>query len=89
MVSPDKTPTLLPIEEIPLLSPSETVKRVLQVRFQHHLLPLKLHVLCNGKVHPGKLWPDIAYFLRPLSLDLNSFVEKERQLPGMFECSRR
>ncbi|KAJ1695433.1 hypothetical protein LUZ63_012131 [Rhynchospora breviuscula] len=89
MVSPDKIPTLLPMEEIPLLSPNETVKRILQLRFQHHLLPLKLHVLCNGKMYLGKLWPDIAYFLRPLSLDMNSFVEKEKQLPGMFECSRR
>jgi AP-3 complex subunit beta len=52
-------------------------------------LPLKLSVLCNGKRHPAKLHPDIAYFVRPLPMDLNTFLCKENQLRGMFEYARR
>ncbi|KAJ3676437.1 hypothetical protein LUZ60_003849 [Juncus effusus] len=85
----DKTQKIIPMEEIITLNPNETVKRVIQVRFNHHLLPLKLRVYCNGKKHTGKLWPDIAYFLRPLNIDLNTFLTKEGQLNGMFEYSRR
>ncbi|KAL6853321.1 hypothetical protein ACP4OV_019350 [Aristida adscensionis] len=82
-------PTILPVEEINLLAPQQTVKMVLQVHFHHHLLPLKLFVLCNGKRHPVKLHPDVAYFVRPLPMDLNAFLCKENQLRGMFEYARR
>uniref|UniRef100_A0ACD5XIZ8 Uncharacterized protein n=1 Tax=Avena sativa TaxID=4498 RepID=A0ACD5XIZ8_AVESA len=82
-------PTLVPMEEIRSLAPQQTVKMVLQVHFHHHLLPMKLSVLCNGKKHPAKLHPDIAYFVRPLPMDLNAFLCKENQLRGMFEYARR
>ncbi|KAF8642214.1 hypothetical protein HU200_067478 [Digitaria exilis] len=82
-------PTIVPVEGIHSLAPQQTAKMVLEVHFHHHLLPLKLSVLCNGKIHPAKLHPDIAYFVRPLPMDLNAFLCKENQLRGMFEYARR
>lgn len=82
-------PTLVPMDEISSLEPGETVKRVLQVCFQHHLLPLKLKVLCNNKKHSIKLWPDIGYFMKPLIMNMEAFLHKESQLAGMFECIKR
>ncbi|CAL4934926.1 unnamed protein product [Urochloa decumbens] len=82
-------PTIVPLEEIHSLAPQQAVKMVLEVHFRHHLLPLKLSVLCNGKTYPAKLHPDIAYFVRPLPMDLNAFLCKENQLRGMFEYARR
>jgi AP-3 complex subunit beta len=77
------------MEEIHSLAPQQVLKTVLQVHFHHHLLPLKLFVFCDGKRHPVKLHPDIAYFVRPLPMDLNAFLCKENQLRGMFEYARR
>ncbi|WOL08420.1 hypothetical protein Cni_G17174 [Canna indica] len=82
-------PALLAFEEIASLDPGQRVKKVIQVRFHHHLLPFKLAVLCNGKKFSTKLWPDIGYFVRPLSMSMHEFVDKEQQLPGMFEYSKR
>ncbi|TVU37043.1 hypothetical protein EJB05_19010 [Eragrostis curvula] len=82
-------PTIVPMEEIHSLAPQQRVKMVLEVHFHHHLLPLKLFVFCNGKRHPAKLHPDIAYFVCPLPMDLNAFLCKENQLRGMFEYARR
>ncbi|KAK1299523.1 AP3-complex subunit beta-A [Acorus calamus] len=82
-------PTMIPMEEIASLDPGQTEKKLLQVRFYHHLLPLKLAVCCNGKKFPIKLWPDIGYFIRPLSMNVESFTDKESQLLGMFEYMRR
>lgn len=82
-------PTIVPVEEIHSLAPQQMAKMVLQVHFHHHILPLKLSVFCNGKRHPAKLHPDIAYFVRPLPMDLNTFLCKENQLRGMFEYARR
>ncbi|CAL9105969.1 unnamed protein product [Musa textilis] len=79
---------ILSIEEIASLDPGQRVKIVIQVRFHHHLLPFKLAVLCNWKKYLTKLWPDIGYFLRLLSMSLNALIEKEQQLPGMFEYSK-
>ncbi|XP_071930028.1 AP3-complex subunit beta-A-like isoform X1 [Coffea arabica] len=82
-------PSLVPMEEIANLGPSETINIMLQVRFRHHLLPLKLVLWCNGKTYPVKLRPDIGYFVRPLPMDIGVFSAKEAQLPGMFEYTRR
>ncbi|XP_021768998.1 AP3-complex subunit beta-A-like [Chenopodium quinoa] len=82
-------PTLVPMEGIDSLGPSQIIKRVLQVRFHHHLLPLKLSLQCNGKNYPVKLRPDIGYFIKPLKMDVPEFRNKESQLPGMFEYVRR
>ncbi|AQK78332.1 AP3-complex subunit beta-A [Zea mays] len=82
-------PTIVPVEGIHSLAPQQMAKLVLQVHFHHHILPLKLSVFCNGKRHPAKLHPDIAYFVRPLPMDLNTFLCKENQLRGMFEYARR
>ncbi|XP_048139610.1 AP3-complex subunit beta-A isoform X2 [Rhodamnia argentea] len=81
-------PTLVPMEEINSLEPGETIKRIMQVRFHHHLLPLKLALLYNGKKVPVKLRPDIGYFVKPLPLDLEAFTDKESHLRGMFEYMR-
>lgn len=82
-------PTILAMEELASLDPGQTAKKLLQVRFQHHLLPLKLAVFCNGKKKMTKLWPNIGYFMRPLPMDMKVFSAKERELPGMFEYSKR
>ncbi|KAH0454565.1 hypothetical protein IEQ34_016489 [Dendrobium chrysotoxum] len=85
----DEGSTIIPIEEVTRLEPGQTIKRTLQVQFQHHLLPLKVAVFCNGRRYTVKLWPDIGYFIRPISMNGNSFVEKESELKGMFECTKR
>ncbi|TQD85157.1 hypothetical protein C1H46_029245 [Malus baccata] len=76
-------------EEITSLEPGQTMTRRIQVRFHHHLLPLKLTLYCNGKKHPIKLRPDIGYFVKALPMDVEAFTNKESQLCGMFECVRR
>ncbi|XP_019107207.2 AP3-complex subunit beta-A isoform X2 [Beta vulgaris subsp. vulgaris] len=85
----DAVPTLVPMEVINSLGPSEMIKRVLHVHFHHHLLPLKLSLQCNGRKFPVKLRPDIGYFVKPLKMDVLAFTNKELQLPGMFEYVRR
>ncbi|XP_057523520.1 AP3-complex subunit beta-A isoform X2 [Amaranthus tricolor] len=85
----DDVPTLVPMEAISSLEPRRRVKRVLHVRFHHHLLPLKLSLQCNGEKYPVKLRPDIGYFIKPLKMDVLDFRNKESQLPGMFEYVRR
>ncbi|KAM7494896.1 hypothetical protein LguiB_029505 [Lonicera macranthoides] len=87
--SNDNLPTLISMEEITNLDPGEITKRTLQVRFQHHLVPLKLIVWCSGQKHPVRMRPDIGYFLKPLPMDIEGFSTKESQLPGMFEYTRR
>ncbi|KAF7849574.1 hypothetical protein BT93_L0619 [Corymbia citriodora subsp. variegata] len=81
-------PTLVPMEEIDSLEPGDTLKRIMQVRFHHHLLPLKLALLYDGKKVPVKFRPDIGYFVKPLPLDLEAFTDKESHLRGMFEYMR-
>lgn len=81
-------PTLVPMEEINSLEPGDTLKRIMQVRFHHHLLPLKLALLYNGKKVPVKLRPNIGYFVKPLPLDLEAFTDNESHLRGMFEYMR-
>ncbi|KAH9702090.1 AP3-complex subunit beta-A [Citrus sinensis] len=80
-------PTLVPMEEITSLEPGQTLKRILEVRFHHHLLPLKLALHCNGKKLPVKLRPDIGYFIKPLPMDMETFIAMESRLPGMFDCT--
>ncbi|XP_042468594.1 AP3-complex subunit beta-A-like isoform X1 [Zingiber officinale] len=82
-------PPVLSTEEIASLDPGQRVKKLIEIRFPHHLLPLKLAVTCNGKKFSTKLWPDIGYFLKPLSMNTSAFIDHERQLPGMFEYSKR
>lgn len=77
------------MEAISSLEPGQTAKRIIQVRFHHHLLPLKLALFCNDKKLPVKLRPDIGYFVKPLPMDIETFIEKESRLPGMFEYVRR
>ena len=89
MTSYGNVPTLVPMEEITSLEPGQTTRRILQVRFHHHLLPLKLALFCDGKKLPVKLRPDIGYFVRPLPMDVEVFTDKESHLPGMFEYTRR
>ena len=65
-------PTLVPMEEIASLEPGQTIRRILQVRFHHHILPLKLALFSDGKKLPVKLRPDIGYFVKPLPMDVES-----------------
>ncbi|XP_068668595.1 AP3-complex subunit beta-A [Aristolochia californica] len=76
---------MVPVEEIEFLGPGLTAKKILQVHFHHHLLPLKMFIFCNGRKYPIKLWPDIGYFMKPLSMDIDAFINLELRLPGMFE----
>lgn len=89
LTSHSDLPTLVPMEEITYLEPGHTMKRILKVRFHHHLLPLKLSLHCNGKKLPVKLRPDIGYFIKPLPMDMETFIDKESCLPGMFKYARR
>ncbi|GAB4831805.1 hypothetical protein Ancab_005820 [Ancistrocladus abbreviatus] len=82
-------PTLVPMEEIDVLERGQMTKRVIEVHFHHHLLPIKLVLWCNGKKYPVKLRPDIGYFVKPLLMDIEAFRNKQAQLPGMFEYVRR
>ncbi|XP_051121895.1 AP3-complex subunit beta-A [Andrographis paniculata] len=84
-----EVPSLVPMEEISCLEPGQTENRTIQVRFEHHLLPLKLALWCNDKKQLVKFRPDIGYFIKPLPMDIESFTKKESQLPGMFEYVRR
>lgn len=84
-MSPVEVPTLLPMEEIVTLESGQTTNRALQVCFRHHLVPLKLVLLCNGEKHLVKLQPNIGNFIKPLPMDIEAFLNKESQLRGMFE----
>lgn len=85
----DDMQNVVPMEEIANLEPGQNSKKIIQVHFHHHLLPLKLILWCNGVKLPVKLWPDIGYFVKPLPMDSDVFSSKESQLPGMFEYNRR
>uniref|UniRef100_A0A2N9I9F5 AP-3 complex subunit beta n=1 Tax=Fagus sylvatica TaxID=28930 RepID=A0A2N9I9F5_FAGSY len=88
LTSHNDIPILVPMEEITYLEPGQTAKRIIQVHFHHHLLPLKLALFCNGNNLPVKLRPDIGYFVKPLPMDIEAFTDKESRLPGMFEYVR-
>lgn len=87
--SSSEVPTLVAGDDIASLQPGQTMKRIFQVHFHHHLLPLSLTICCNGKRLPVKLRPDIGYFVKPLQMNIEAFHLKESQLPGMFEYSRK
>ncbi|WOH12388.1 hypothetical protein DCAR_0831891 [Daucus carota subsp. sativus] len=80
---------IVPVEEIPCLEPGQSSKKIMEVHFHHHLLPIKLVLRCSGLKLPVKLWPDIGYFVKPLPMDDEEFFRKESQLRGMFEYNRR
>lgn len=82
-------PSLVSMEDITSLEPGQAMTRTLQVRFHHHLLPLKLALHCDDKRFTVRLRPDIGYFVRALPMDVETFINKESQLPGMFEYKRR
>ncbi|XP_038711611.1 AP3-complex subunit beta-A-like [Tripterygium wilfordii] len=88
LVSRHDVPTLVAMEEIASLEPGQTTKRTLQAHFHHHLLPLKLKLFCNGKKFLVKLRPDIGYFVKPLPMEVEAFMDKKSRLPGMFEYVR-
>ncbi|CAM8960725.1 unnamed protein product [Rhodiola kirilowii] len=82
-------PILISMDEISTLEPGQTIDKRLHIHFHHHLLPVKLVLLCNDKKLPVKLWPDIGYFVKPLPMDRKDFKDKESRLCGMFEYLRR
>ncbi|KAA3464268.1 AP3-complex subunit beta-A [Gossypium australe] len=86
--SSDNVPTLVPMEEIASLEPGQTTRRIIQVYFHHHLLPLKLALFYDGEKLPVELRPNIGYFVKPLQMGVEAFTDKESRLPGMFEYSR-
>ena len=67
---PQDVPTLIPGEEIAYLEPGQTTKQNLQFCFHQQLT-----VFCNGKRYPVKLWSDIGYFIKPLSLVMDAFMD--------------
>ncbi|XP_050210793.1 AP3-complex subunit beta-A isoform X1 [Mercurialis annua] len=86
--SHNDVPILVSMEEITSLEPGQTIKRILHVRFHHHLLPFKLVLYCNDKKVPVKLRPDIGYFVKPCPMNIEAFTDTESRLPGMFEYIR-
>ncbi|KAJ8760360.1 hypothetical protein K2173_012610 [Erythroxylum novogranatense] len=86
--SPTDVSMLAPMEEITSLEPGETTYRPIHVCFHHHLLPLKLALYYNGKKYPVKLKPDIGYFVKPLPMGVEAFMDNEARLRGMFEYVR-
>ncbi|CAH2064048.1 unnamed protein product [Thlaspi arvense] len=85
----NNVPTIIPMEEISCLEPRQSAKRLIQVRFHHHLLPMRLTLHYNGKKVPVKLRPDLGYLVKPFSMSVEEFLATESRLPGMFEYSRR
>ncbi|EPS69832.1 hypothetical protein M569_04928, partial [Genlisea aurea] len=85
----DGVASLVPMDKIDTLAPGQTTSKILQVHFDHHLLPLKLMLRYDGGMLPVKFWPDIGYFVKPLPMDGEAFTDHESRLPGMFECIRR
>ncbi|CAN8279442.1 unnamed protein product [Cochlearia groenlandica] len=85
----NNVPTLIPMEEISSLEQNQSVKRQIQVRFHHHLLPMKLTLHYNEKKVPVKLRPDLGYLVKPFSMSTEEFLATVSRLPGMFEYSRR
>ncbi|CAN7095092.1 unnamed protein product [Brassica rapa subsp. narinosa] len=85
----NNVPTLIPMEELSCLEPGQSAKRLIQVRFHHHLLPMRLSLHYNGKKVPVKLRPDLGYLVKPFSITIEEFLATESRLPGMFEYSRR
>ncbi|ERN07888.1 hypothetical protein AMTR_s00012p00225740 [Amborella trichopoda] len=85
---PYELPKVISTKVIACLDPGQEERVTLHVHFHHHLLPLKLAIVCDGKRYPIKLRPNIGYFVKPLPLDLKTFTDKESQLPGMFEYMR-
>lgn len=77
------------MEEISCLEPGQSAKRHIQVRFHHHLLPMRLSLHYNGKKVPVKLRPDLGYLVKPFPIPIEEFLATESRLPGMFEYSRR
>ncbi|KAK4783551.1 hypothetical protein SAY86_007925 [Trapa natans] len=71
------------------LEPDQTVKRIIHVRFRHHLLPLKLVLLCSDRKITVKLCPGIGYFIKPFLTSTEVFLEKESTILGMVEYIRR
>ncbi|CAN6442680.1 unnamed protein product [Victoria cruziana] len=88
-VMPTLMQGIIPMEEIPCIHPGEAIRNILHVHFHHHLLPIKIAICCSGKKYPAKLHPDVGYFVKPVALDLKTFIDKESRLPGMFEYTRR
>ncbi|KFK34797.1 hypothetical protein AALP_AA5G194300 [Arabis alpina] len=85
----NNVPTLIPMDQISCLEPRQSAKRLIQVRFHHHLLPMRLTLHYNGKKVPVKLRPDLGYLVKPFSMSIEEFLATESRLPGMFEYSRR
>ncbi|KAL1218591.1 AP3-complex subunit beta-A [Cardamine amara subsp. amara] len=85
----NNVPTIIPMEEISCLEPHQSAKRLIQVRFHHHLLPIRLTLHYNAKKVPVKLRPDLGYLVKPFSMSIEEFLATESRLPGMFEYSRR
>ncbi|KAG9454700.1 hypothetical protein H6P81_007604 [Aristolochia fimbriata] len=86
--SNNDVPKMVLMEEIEFLAPGLTVKKILHVHFPHHLLPVKMLIFCNGNKYPIKLWPDVGYFIKPSSMDVDAFTNLESRLPGMYEYTR-
>ncbi|KAJ8636731.1 hypothetical protein MRB53_010998 [Persea americana] len=77
-------PTLIPVEEIASLEPGQQQSKFFRFVFITTCYPaLKLAVFCHGKNYLVKLRPDIGYFIKPLSLVLDVFMDKELQLRGI------
>ena len=69
-VMPQDVPTLIPVEEIASLQPGRTTKQILQFHFHQQLT-----IFCNKKTCPINLQSNIGYFIKPLSLVMDAFMD--------------
>jgi hypothetical protein len=85
----EESKTVLPLEEISNLNPGDTKEGDVHIDFKHQLTPAKLEIVCDGKVYPVKLSPEVGALVRPLPLSMDAFTSAELSISGMHESSRR
>jgi hypothetical protein len=85
----EESKTVLPLEEISNLNPGDTKEGDVHIDFKHQLTPAKLEIVCDGKVYPVKLTPEVGALVRPLPLSMDAFTSAEQSISGMHESSRR
>ncbi|PPR97098.1 hypothetical protein GOBAR_AA23560 [Gossypium barbadense] len=78
--SSDNVPTLVPMEEIASLEPGQTTRRIIQVYFHHHLLPLKLALFYDAFTDKESRLPGMFEYSR--SCPFTDHIEELNKEPG-------
>ena len=69
-VIPPDVPTLIPVEKIASLEPGQTTQQILQFHFHQQLA-----IFSNKKRYRVKWRSKIGYFIKPLSLAMDVFMD--------------